>query len=159
MRMWSAGKTNSRENIYSESGFTLLELLVVIAIMGLAYGLAVPIFSRLLPSVTLNSTTEEVISDLRRSRLKAILTGKAVTFTLQEDGKGYLLSDLQINKLTKGIDLSFLEQTRQKIIFTPDGKNGGFNLRLSTGDGDTRRERNITSDWITGRISMGNIEP
>jgi len=149
--MWSVGKNDALEKPSSEAGFTLLELLVVLGIMGLAYALAVPVYSRLLPSVTLNATTEEVISDLRRSRLKAVLTGKPVAFILKEDGEGYILPDLEIDKTTKGIDLSFKESSRHKVIFTPDGKNDGFMLILSAGE----RERKIISDWITGRISMG----
>jgi general secretion pathway protein H len=156
--MWSVGKNNPLEKTSSDSGFTLLELLVVLGIMGLIYGLAVPIYSKFLPSVTLNSTAEEVVSDLRRSRLKAILSGKPVTFILQENGEGYSLPDLKIDKQTKGVDLSFQGKERQKIIFTPDGKNGGFILVLTTGETESQRIRKITSDWITGRISMVDTE-
>ncbi len=152
MPMWSAGRSDPVNRASSEAGFTLLELLVVMGIMAMAYGLAVPLFSRVMPSVTLASTSEEVMLDLRRARLKAILSGKKVTFVIKDNGEGYVLLELDFEKHTTGVSLTFQERGRRQISFTSDGKNDGFMLILQT-DG---RERRITSDWVTGRIAIGD---
>ncbi len=152
MQMWLVGKnkSNPQSVIFVQSGFTLLELLVVLSIIVLIYGLSFPIYSKMMPTAALNSKVEKVISDLRRARLSAILSGKPVTFILEEKGEGYSVPELKINQQTDDIIFSFLVKQRQEIYFTPDGKNDGFTLLLNVG----AREKGITSDWVTGRISM-----
>lgn len=152
MKMWSVGKNKAdpRAEMSSEAGFTLLEILVVLGIMVMAYTLAVPVFANLLPSVTLNATAEQVVSDLRQARAQAILSGKSVIFTLHDNGAEYALSGQKKSRKVEGALLSFVNKTREEITFTPDGKNDGFMLVLQT----EGRERKINSDWITGRISL-----
>lgn len=155
--MWSVGKKRNRTTPPrqdSEAGFTLLELLVVIAIMAMAYAVAVPVFSRLMPSVTLNATAEGLVADLRRARMQSILSGKAVIFELPEGGGGYRVAALGLDKDPSGMSFGFQAQGRREIYFTPDGKNDGFTLWVRTAG----RERKITSDWITGRITLMEAE-
>ena len=65
------------------AGFTLIEVLIVIAIIGIAAGIGVPTFLKMLPNWRTKAATTDLFSNLQLAKLTAIRKGQdcVVTFT------------------------------------------------------------------------------
>ena len=55
-----------------QKGFSLIELIVVLAIMGIATGIAVPVYNNMKPQIRLNGAARQLMGDLMWARMRAI---------------------------------------------------------------------------------------
>jgi type IV fimbrial biogenesis protein FimT len=73
------------KSMKKQNGFTLIELLVAIVILGILMSLAVPSFVRTLRSMTVSSTINGMMSDLRYARSEAVRRGTTVVVCRSDD--------------------------------------------------------------------------
>ena len=66
-------------------GFTLLELMVVLAIVAILTMLAAPSFTRLIQSITMSSTVNTFLADMRYARSESIRRGGGVVMCRSDD--------------------------------------------------------------------------
>lgn len=132
-----------------QAAFTLLELLVVMAILIMTYALLPRMYSGLVPSRQFDAAAHELVRELRSLRQSAVVEGRTLVFTVEDDGTGYRAgSEGSVRTLPRTSSLQLEQDTDRAIRFFPDGKNDGFVLRLSGAGGQVT----ITSDWVTGRL-------
>jgi prepilin-type N-terminal cleavage/methylation domain-containing protein len=136
----------------NQAGFTLLELSVVALIFGLILAFSVPFFGSYSQSQLLGASSEELVSQLRLSRQKAMSIGhqQRMTFTTGANGS-YVVRDMTTTKdagpftLPKGITLESASllvggTTGQVVTALSDGRfsgSGAIVLRDSKGRRDT----------------------
>lgn len=132
-----------------KKGFTLLELLLVVLILGIAASITIPSFARTSSRLELRKTTENLANTIRYGQLRAM--SKNQFFRLGLDSKGYWLEESysaqekghsakEIHNFQKlrdrwgrrtnlpaGISL---DQSKNSIIFSPDGHMTLANLRM-----------------------------
>ena len=132
-----------------QAAFTLLELLVVMAILVMTYALVPRVYSGLVPAREFDAAAHDLLRELRSLRQSAVVEGRTLAFTVENDGTGYRAgSEAPIRTLPRATSLQ-LEQDPDRVIrFFADGKNDGFVLRLSGAGGQVT----ISSDWVTGRL-------
>lgn len=56
----------------NQKGFSLIELIVVMAILGIATGIAVPVYNNMKPQIRLNGAARQVMGDLMWARMQAV---------------------------------------------------------------------------------------
>ena len=68
-----------------QSGFTIIEILVVVVILAILMSLAAPSFVRTLRSMTVSSSINGMMSDLRYARSEAVRRGSTVVVCRSDD--------------------------------------------------------------------------
>jgi len=149
----------------SARGFTLFELLVVLAIMALFFGIALPRFSKALPSVQLKDAALEIAAGLRGARSRAIARNQQSLFVLDLASRRFAISGAQaVQDLPEGVELSLiapraeqLGDQRGAIRFFPDGSSTGGRVGIKKGV----KAYYVGVDWLTGRttIQAQSLEP
>lgn len=149
-------------------GFTLLELLVVLVIASLAVSLVGPAFQRILPGLTLEAESRELMALLRHARSQAILSGSPVAVSQDVESGGLRLSYReQPHVLPERFSLTLEAGPGQvdspgemgwgaaQILFYPRGDSSGGRLSLALEQG---RSELIEVDWLSGRVRRGTLE-
>ncbi len=138
------------------AGFTLIEVTVVLAVLALAYGLALPVFSRSFDGPRLDRSAREITAALREARSTALLRGRPVYFRLRaKDGSWRFGEQSGRADPTIRLELSVPAAWRRAdgdaaIGFYPDGETSGGKILLALGD----RSRRIHIHWLTGRVTQ-----
>jgi prepilin-type N-terminal cleavage/methylation domain-containing protein len=128
---------------HSERGFTLIELMIVIGIMGVLMAFSVPAFSRLSATLQLRGASENIASQMRLAREKAIATGVDQPFYLSAGYQGQ--SDYRTApasgvggswRLPKGVTYVWGTGTDSAFVMRRDGRadRSGF-IILQNGRG------------------------
>jgi general secretion pathway protein H len=137
-------------------GFTLVELLVVLVIMGLLL-IALPRPLARLMAGRLDAAVEQVATDLRRARSRAVLTATPQRFVLDLAGRRFGLLDGTPAMLPDGIEVGFIGAREERLAeraaairFFPDGSSSGGRVRLA----DAARRVEVRVDWLTGRVTV-----
>ncbi len=153
--------------ILPQNGFTLIELLVSIAIIAILAALTIASFTTLNKQVSIDSTTQNILSVLRRARSQTVAsenqssygvhfeTSKYVLFKGTDyvvgdsSNKEYNLSDSQITAIT-------LAGNETDVVFDrirgTTSQNGTIKLELNT---DSNRTSTIVID-SSGQVSLNS---
>lgn len=122
-----------------QSGFTLLELLFVLVIVGLAGALVINNVGRLAGRSTELSQVDNVVRELKRARVQAILSGLPNQVELQYTAGAIVPSregqkplQLPARYAIRANDAAGLPLESQGIVFYPDGSASQALFRLST---------------------------
>ncbi len=144
--------------MHSSIGFTLLEMLLVLTITGLTVVLVPPLFSGLLPTLTLRSEARDVALKLSELRSRAITTTKQTEIYFFADQKRYKLGgtsgevsfDKKTNLSVEGEPFSSEAGDGTLIRFYPDGSSSGGQIRLA----NEKNAYRIGVNWLTGLPSF-----
>ncbi len=138
---------------YDQDGYTLLELLVVISILVMSYLLVTPLMIGKSGNVQLNRAAQQIASDLRSLRTRAVTGGKVLQFEIAEDGHGYRYSGVE-RMVALEQDMVLISRAENaygnQISFYPDGTNSGIDLVLKSDN----RELSISSEWPKGQVEV-----
>jgi len=136
-RRGPAGETSRPRN---GPGFTLFELLIALTIMAAVLALALPALPRLVPGVTLDAATVEVMAMLRQARATAIHGNRPVGVAV-EDGR--ITVD---GTWARAMPVA----AAPALSFYPDGASNGGALVVAVAG----RSRGVTVDPLTGRVAL-----
>ena len=142
----------------SDQGFTLLELMIVLAIMVMAYTIAVPVISRLMPATELKGAARQITAGLRKARSQAITHKMQTTLTLDVEQRQFNVSgDKRDYELPDTLDIVLLTAQSEllqakvgAIRFYPDGSSTGGHITLSSG----ALKFDVSVDWLTGQVTI-----
>ena len=141
-----------------QDGFTLVELLVVLALIAVISGVSALRIGATQDSRRATEAAGLVASTLRQLRLVAIQTGTPVAMPLAASQQGLVLKEPV--ELRIGPDVTILAKSGRQgraarpeepatIVFLPDGRSSGGNLRIKVGE----VVRTIRVNWLTGLVS------
>ena len=141
-----------------KNGFTLFELVVVLAILSLAALVVMPLASKGLESLELETTGRDLITRMKQARSQAIARQKAFRVILmkgeqEEEPDFYLLADefeeaIGQFPLPKGVSLEVQDgEFPVRISFYPNGRSSGQMLAVRNKNG---KELRISVDPLTG---------
>ena len=143
------------------AGFTLIEILVVLAIMGLGLALIVgykPPWSR---ELELRGASSEIAEGLRIARSSAIRGNRAVRFAIDLADHRFRIGAGAVRELSPRLAIRLVtvsggirDSRVGAIRFNPDGSSTGGSITLADGE----RAVAITIDWLTGQISVTNVQ-
>ncbi|MGH8546672.1 MAG: pilus assembly FimT family protein, partial [Gammaproteobacteria bacterium] len=75
----------------SEDGFSLLEVVVAVALMGIVAAIALPSWSKLVPSYRLNSSVRQVQSELHNIKMRAVAENVSFQLAYLEGASAYTI--------------------------------------------------------------------
>ncbi|MBI4277379.1 MAG: GspH/FimT family pseudopilin [Armatimonadetes bacterium] len=123
-------------SVPGDLGFTLIELLTVLAVGGIILSLALPRFTGLLATLSLDHAARRLVRDLHFARAGAQARGERYTVRFVDDGYIILRGETRIDEVNfpPRVSLDAVVATRE-IWFSPAGySSGGFvTLRSETG--------------------------
>lgn len=130
---------NKRPASKRQSGFTLLELLFVLVIVGLSGSLVIGNVGRLAGRSSEMSQLDNVVRELKRTRVQAILSGQPhrvelqyATGTLVPAMPGQKPLSLPARFTLQANDLDGMPLDSQSIVFYPDGSATQALFQLTT---------------------------
>lgn len=124
----------------------------------MAYTLAVPIISKVMPGTELKGAARQITAGLRRARSQAITQKVQTTLTLDVEQRQFTLSgDKRNYALPEKLDISLLTAQSElqqakigSIRFYPDGSSTGGRITLASGT----LEYAVSVDWLTGQVTI-----
>lgn len=124
----------------------------------MAYTLAVPIISKVMPGTELKGAARQITAGLRRARSQAITQKVQTTLTLDVEQRQFTLSgDKRSYTLPEKLDISLLTAQSElqqakigSIRFYPDGSSTGGRITLVSG----ALEYVVSVDWLTGQVTI-----
>jgi general secretion pathway protein H len=142
----------------AEAGFTLLEVVVVVLILGLALGVFVSRGPTRSAALEIRAVAGEVAQALRQTRGRAIMFNRPVGLTVDLGRRTYRGDGMPERALPPALGVSMLSVSGETlglgvIRFAPDGSSSGGHIEVSDG----RRRLRIGVDWLSGRVSVGEV--
>lgn len=141
------GAARARARGRAQAGFTLLEALVVVAVTALIGGVLFPNMQRLLGALEVRQTAAVTEASLRVARGEALRTGRAVSFAVRADGKGFAWTGGPAYAAGRGVLLAAAPE--RPIVFYGDGSSSGGELSV----GGAGRRVLLAVDPATGGIA------
>jgi general secretion pathway protein H len=146
-----------RKSRTGERGFTLLELLVTLTIASLLLAVVAPRLTSAVAHARLRSSGAEIATILRETRSQAMLTSRAIDFSIVPARNGVLAAGKTL-LLPSGQTVSWRPATQtdgqalSSLQFQPDGSSSGGVITVADGADQVK----ISVDWLTGRVSTGD---
>ncbi|MHC1480702.1 GspH/FimT family protein [Frateuria aurantia] len=143
----------------SGAGFTLLETLLVVLLLGLMATLTAVSVQRGLVGARGQAAAVELVSALRRTRMQAMMAGRAVDFQLELAAPDYRIGTGEIQRLPPGLELAIRYAhdltplstgTMGVIRFFPDGSSSGGRITVRQGG----RQWQLDVSWLTGAAGL-----
>jgi prepilin-type N-terminal cleavage/methylation domain-containing protein len=149
-------RRQKRSLLLCRFGFTLLELIIALAIVSILAGIAIPTWSTLIPTYSLNVAARQVQSELHKTKSRAVaenthfrIVFSTGSYKIQKDN-GLSYKDTGEDKpLPEGITLGSSSVTI--LNFTSRGTSTGGTIRLCNSRG---AGKNIVVLSSTGRTRV-----
>jgi type IV fimbrial biogenesis protein FimT len=116
-------------------GFSLLELVVALALLGIIASIALPSWSKLVPSFRLNSSARQVQSELHHLKLRAVAENVSFQLAYLEGASAYTVQKELKSVVTKPLPEGVIITKAGTVSFSPRGTAAGNRVRLRTPDG------------------------
>ena len=145
----------------ADGGFTLIEILVVLAVIGLMIGLVVARGPPHSDTLDMRAAVDGVAQSLRAARARAIATDRRVVVTFDPAAHSYGTDPAAPHLLPVPLGIAIVAASgaagapmaRPGIAFLPDGSSTGGQVAFSLG----ARRRQVSVDWLTGRVSVADV--
>lgn len=118
-----------------EGGFSLLEIMVGLAVMGIVAAIALPSWSRLLPSYRLNGAVRQVQSELHHLKMRAAAENITFRLTYLDGASAYTIQKELKTVVDKPLPEGVVISKAGTISLSPRGTAAGNRVRLRTVDG------------------------
>jgi general secretion pathway protein H len=141
------------------NGFTLIEIMLVVVIIGIAVGVAVPMFSGTSGTARMRDAVRSTVRISRYARCMAIINQTDCTLTFATnritltdlDGK-----NLADRRMADQVKMTYFENLagdveKKQVLFYSSGMNDGFELTLEDDEG---RRHEVTCNPITGNVEV-----
>lgn len=143
------------------NGFTLIEMLIVLSILGLTLALIAGHGPMRSAGLGMHSAAGRVADTLRLARTRAIALNRRTRFLLDPARHGFQLDGGPAQALPTQLAVLIVPTgglpRRDRIggiSFLPDGSSSGGSIEL----GDGQRRTLINVDWLTGRITVADVQ-
>lgn len=139
-------------------GFTLFEMLVVLVVLGLLLSIVTPRIGDGGQALEARAATRQIAASLRQARSDAVLTNRAVRFTLDTDKNRYAIGpEGEWRNLPRSVAFE-IETARSEITdeavaavrFFPDGSATGGRVTVRSEAG----AYHVMLDWLTGSVTI-----
>ncbi|WP_347273076.1 GspH/FimT family pseudopilin [Candidatus Kuenenia sp.] len=134
----------------NQKGFSLIELIVVMAIMGIAAGIAVPVYNNMKPQIRLNGAARQVMGDLMWARMRAISENNNYVIAFGEAGPTltndtyYIYDDNDNDFSSVGIEA---DELVKEVVIPDKYKDMGYGY--ASGIKKTDNTNTLTGDAVT----------
>ena len=116
-------------------GFSVLELVVALALAGILAAIALPGWSRLLPSYQLDGSVRQVQSELHNIKMRAAAENAGFQLAYLADSSQYMIQSAGKVLATKPLPEGIIITKAGTISFSPRGTAGGERVRLRNSAG------------------------
>jgi len=116
-------------------GFSVLELVVVLALVGILAAIALPGWSRLLPSYQLDGSVRQVQSELHNIKMRAAAENAGFQLAYLADSSQCMIQSAGKVLATKPLPEGIIITKAGTISFSPRGTAGGERVRLRNSAG------------------------
>ncbi len=147
-------------------GFTLLELVLVVMLIALMFTLVPRMMGSGVSGTELKSNVRAIAAAMKLARDSAINTRRDAfvtvnvesrEFTTTYEDKIYKLNQQLILRLFTAQADQINEQTAS-FRFYPDGSSNGGRVTVAAGEAGNAREFAIDVDWLTGRVTVADLQ-
>ncbi len=151
---------------FASGGFTLLEMVLVVMLIALMFTLVPRMMGSGVSGTELKSNVRALAAAMKLARDSAINTKREAfvtvnvetrEFTTTFEDKTHKLND----QLTLKLFTSQADQITEQISsfrFYPDGSSNGGRVSVAAGEAGNAREFAIDVDWLTGRVSVSDLQ-
>ena len=117
------------------SGFSSFELIAALALMGIVMAMALPNWSRLLPSYHLDGSARQIQSELHNIKMRAVAENVSFQLSYLTNGSAYTIERESIALITKPLSEGVMVTKAGAISFSPRGTAGANRVRLRNSEG------------------------
>ncbi|GJL95263.1 MAG: hypothetical protein DHS20C05_16680 [Hyphococcus sp.] len=141
--------TSANAEQSQERGLTLFELLIVLALLGLMGLMAVSSVRASSPKLSVKTTAEQLLADLKRARIETESTGAPIDIVIEKEG--YAIETLNVARtLPHGVNLSVANSTQSRLTIGPGYWLSGYEIEISKGDASAK----LSIAPVTRRMSL-----
>lgn len=116
-------------------GFSVLELIVALALAGILAAIALPGWSRLLPSYQLDGSARQVQSELHAIKMRAVSQNTSFQLAYLADSSQYMIQSDGKVLATKPLPQGIVITKAGSVLFSPRGTAVANRVRLRNSTG------------------------
>lgn len=117
------------------SGFSFFELVAALALMGIVMAMALPNWSKLLPSYHLDGSVRQIQSELHNIKMRAVAENVSFQLSYLANGLAYTIERESMALITKPLSEGVMVTKAGTISFSPRGTAGANRVRLRNSEG------------------------
>ncbi len=122
-----------------ENGFSIVELVVVLALMAVITAIALPRWTRWLPSYALNNSTRQVQSELHHIKMRAAAENVSFQLAYVQGSTAYTIERDTQALTTKPLAAGTTITEEGSISFSPRGTASANRIRLRNTNGSCKQ--------------------
>jgi general secretion pathway protein H len=153
-----------------ERGFTLLELVLVVMLIALMFTLVPRLFGSGVSGTELKSNVRALAAAMKLARDSAINTRREAFVTVNVESREFTTTfENKTHKLNEQLTMKLFTSQADQINeqtasfrFYPDGSSNGGRVSVAAGEvsggAGNAREFAIDVDWLTGRVTVSDLQ-